>query len=82
MRRRMIHLAAICLASAVLLLGFWQLFYTRLEPIPLEFTNYGLGDEDAGSDWIEGGEGAEDKAVVIAKLADQNTDWVKSDLKE
>jgi len=35
-----------------------------------------------GNDWIVKGPDAEDKVIVIAKMAEENIDWVTNDLKE
>lgn len=73
MRRRGLLAAAAFLASTVFLMGLWHTSTTRWSTKHI--------DADAiGSSWIEKGEKAEDKAIIIAKMSSENTDWVTNDL--
>jgi len=77
MRKRALQVAAACLASTLLLLGLWKTSFRvtgTAQPVPMA--------DIIGNDWIVKGPDAEDKVIVIAKMAEENIDWVTNDLKE
>lgn len=82
MRRRGLQIVAVCLTSIIFFLGFWPISYAGTRPVRLDRLDDYLNGPEIGSDWIEKLDGAGDKVVVIAKMPEQDTDWITNDLKE
>ena len=76
MRRRGVVAGAVFLSTIVFLLGLWRTSSTRWATPPH------IATDAIGSPWIEKGEKAQDKAVIIAKMKDENVDWAMNDLPE
>lgn len=78
MRRRGLLAAAACIAFIIFTVGLWQTSFPQRW-----FTPKRTADPNAdviGSSWISKGENAGDKVVVIAKMTNENVDWVTNDL--
>lgn len=79
MRRPHILAALGCLVSLVYLAIFWRSSFTESRVYPKIIR---LFNSEIGADWIHSSNVTEDKVIVIAKMTDENVDWVYNDLKE
>lgn len=76
MRRRGFTALGAFLIIFIFLFGVWHTTSSQRSAAPH------IDTEALGSSWIEKGEKAEDKVVVIAKMSNEDTSWATNDLPE